>query len=495
MSAPTPEIAIIGAGFGGIAVAVALRRAGIESFTMFERASTPGGTWSANRYPGAEVDMPSVVYSYSFKAHECSRTHASADDLRDYLDAVIDEYALRSRIRLDTTIERVVWDQRTARHTLVAAGGETSYAHVVVSAVGLLSEPHIPDWPGLPSFLGPVFHTGCWEDGHDLRGRTIAVVGTGASAAQVIPSLAEDAARLLVFQREPAWVVPKETRELLPPERAALRHPARWRIERLRQHRQINRFLGTDAVRAASRQNESLRVECEEHLMRHFAHDKPLRDALTPHYPPMAKRPVFSSAFYPALLRENVELIAQPVVDLTPTGIVDADRVERRVDAVIMATGFRAASFLDSLDVVGRDGVHLHDAWSGEPAAFLGIVVPGFPNFFILNGPNTNEAGAVPWVAETQADYVVSAVTRMIRHRLSSLEVKPAFFALFNRWVQADLRKTVLADARNHYTAPSGKIVTNWPRSPYLYWAMTRALRGVACTASAAEDTALRWTR
>jgi cation diffusion facilitator CzcD-associated flavoprotein CzcO len=469
----TPRIAIIGGGFSGIGMAVKLVRAGIRSFTVYERADGAGGTWWINRYPGAQVDTPSHLYSFSFKSVNWRQTHADQDDLLRYLDDVVEEYGLLGHFRLGTAVLSATWDARTGQYE-VSAGGTSETYDVVVSAVGLLSEPRYPEWPGLDRFEGPVFHTMRWRREHDLAGRTVAVVGVGSSGTQIVPALAPLVRHLYVFQREPGWILPKGERSFTPDERVRYSRAWRRRLHRARLFAAYERdYFGGGSYRPGTRRNDALRRTAEQYIAEVFADRPDLARAVTPSYPFFGKRPVKSSTFYPALLRDNVELVSCPVREVTRSGIVDASGTERAVDAVVLATGFRAAEFLSSLTVTGEGGNTLADTWRDGAFAFAGLMVPGFPNFFMLYGPNTN-GGHILFNLERQADFVVRAVRRLVRPGRAAAVVRPGPTRWFNRWLQHRMVKTAWPGANNYFKAESGKVVTQWVDGLSVYWLATR---------------------
>ena len=480
--AGTPRVVVVGAGFGGIAAGVKLKRAGIHTFTIYESSLGIGGTWWDNTYPGAEVDVGSHLYCFSFRPHDWTRTHAQQPELQQYLEQTVDELGLRPHLKLGVTVESATWDDERHVWAVQLADGTIDECHVLVSGVGFLNVPRYPNWPGLQSFEGPVFHTARWEHEHDLRAKVVAVVGTGSSATQVVPAIQPLVKELYVFQREPGWVMPKGERDLTPIERAALARSWRrtWERWRLRYVTEKNIWRG-HLHRPGTRTNEAQQRFCLGYIARQFRDRPDLRDAVTPKYPFPGKRPVIASTFYPALKKENVELVPRAVASLTRTGIVDTDGVERAVDVIVMATGFQPANYLARLRVVGRGGRTLKEHWAGEPRAYLGITVPGFPNFFMLYGPGTN-GGEIVVMLESQAEYAVRAVKRMIRERVTAVEVKPRFEARWYRWLQSRMEGTSWALSNNYFKSPSGKIVTQWPYGNLHYRVLTKLLGRVSET-------------
>ncbi len=480
--AGTPRVVVIGAGFGGIAAGVKLKQAGIETFTIYESSPGVGGTWWDNTYPGAEVDVDSNLYRYSFKPYDWTRTHAGQAELQAYLDETVDQFGLSPHLRLGVTVRSARWDEDRHVWTVDLDPGDRDECHVVISAVGFLNVPRYPDWPGLDEFRGPSFHTARWDHGCDLSGKAVAVVGTGSTAAQVVPAIQPIAQQVTVFQREPGWVLPKGERDLTEAERTSLARPW-WRsLDRLRSRWTLERSLWGGAMfRPGTRLNRKREQTCRAYIARKFADRPDLRGAVTPGYPFPGKRPILATTFYPALREPNVELVPRAVARVTPTGVVDSDGVERSVDVIVMATGFRAADYLARLEIVGREGVTLHERWAGEPRAFLGITVPGFPNLFLLYGPGTN-GGELVSMLEAQAEYAVRSVKRMRRARVSAIEVSPRAEALWNRWLQSRMAGTSWTLTRNYFTSQSGRVVTQWPSGNMVYRVLTKLLGRVSET-------------
>jgi cation diffusion facilitator CzcD-associated flavoprotein CzcO len=466
----------VGAGFGGIAAGVNLLRAGIRDFTIYESSLGVGGTWWDNTYPGAEVDVGSHLYCFSFKPYHWTRTHARQPELQKYLEETVDEFGLRPHLRLGVAVQSATWDDDRHVWTVRLDDGTVDECNAVISAVGFLNVPKYPDWPGRAGFTGPMFHTARWEHQHDLTGKVVAVVGTGSSATQVVPALQPIVQHLFVFQREPGWVMPKGERDFTDEERATFdrawrRRRERWRLRWLAE----KNLWGGHVNRPGSKANREREALCRRYIAKAFADRPDLRAAVTPTYPYPGKRPVIASTFYPALKQPNVELVPKAVARLTPTGIVDRDGVERTVDAIVLATGFHPADYLARLPVTGRGGQTLHGNWAGEPHAYLGITVPGFPNFFMLYGPGTN-GGEIVVMLESQAEYAVRSIRRLMRRRATAVEVKPAFEAAWTRWLDTKVAGTSWAITNNYFKAASGKVVTQWPSGNLLYRALTKLL-------------------
>jgi cation diffusion facilitator CzcD-associated flavoprotein CzcO len=478
----TPRVVVVGAGFGGIAAGVKLKGAGIDSFTIYESSAGVGGTWYDNTYPGCEVDVGSHLYSYSFKPHDWTRTHAGRAELQRYLEETVDERGLRPHLRLGVTVIGATWNDDRHVWTVELGDGTSVECHVLISGVGFLNVPRYPDWPGLDEFEGPKFHTARWEHEHDLTDQVVAVVGTGSTATQIVPAIQPIVKHLYLFQREPGWVMPKGDRDFTEEERRRYSNPLRRKRERLRLKWIMEKSIwGGKLFRVDSKSNAARRQFCLDYIARSFADRPDLREAVTPSYPYPGKRPIFATAFYPSLKQPNVELIPKAVASLTRSGIVDVDGIERRIDLLVMATGFQPANYLARLKITGRAGRRLHEYWAGEPVAFLGITVPEFPNFFMLYGPGTN-GGEIVTMLESQSEFAVRAMKRMIRERVTAVEVKPAFVARWDRWLQKEMQGTSWVMSNNYFKAPTGKVVTQWPRGCTLYRALTKVLGRVSET-------------
>jgi cation diffusion facilitator CzcD-associated flavoprotein CzcO len=476
----TPRVVVVGAGFGGIAAGVKMKQAGIHTFTVYESSPGIGGTWWDNTYPGADVG--SHLYCFSFKPHDWTRTHAKQPELQEYLEETVDQFGIRPHLRLGVTVQSATWDEQRDVWRVQLADGTVDECRVLISGVGFLNVPHYPDWPGLDDFEGPAFHTARWEHQHDLTGRVVAVVGTGSSATQVVPAIQPIVEKLYVFQREPGWIMPKGEHDLTADERTTLANPWRrkWERWRLRYLAEKNLWFG-HIFMPGTKANKQRQQFCLDYIGRRFADRPDLRETVTPKYPYPGKRPVIASTFYSALKQDNVQLVPRAVASVTPTGIVDAAGVERAVDVIVLATGFQPANYLARLRVVGRAGHTLQEHWAGEPRAYLGITVPGYPNFFMLYGPGTN-GGEIVIMLESQAEYAVRALQRMIRERVTAVEVKPSFEARWYRWLQSRMEGTSWTLTNNYFKSSTGKIVTQWPYGNLHYRALTKILGRISET-------------
>lgn len=457
-----------------------LREAGIDSFTIYERSDGVGGTWHDNTYPGAQCDVPSHFYSFSFALNpDWSMTYADQPEIRAYLDACTDRLGLRPHLRSGSAVRELRWDDDAMVWRLHlddgTPDGDDVSADVVVSALGMLNVPAYPDIAGLDEFAGPVFHSARWDHDVDLAGRRVAVIGTGASAIQFVPEIAPVVDRLHVFQRSAPWIMPKMLRPYTDRERRRFRHvPLAARRERWKHFWQFERNTSVHTADEATAQ----RTRWATKFLAHAVPDEELRARLTPDYPIGCKRLLLSNDYFPALSLPQVELVTDGIDRVTPTGVVTSDGHERDVDVIILGTGFRASDHLSGIDVYGRGGRSLHEDWSDGASAYLGIAVGGFPNFFILYGPNTNQGGnSIIFVLEAQVHHVMGAIRRITRRR-RPLEVRRIVQERDARRVQRDMAGTLwLSGCSNYFTDRNGRVTTQYPHSALHYWARVRLLR------------------
>ncbi|GAB2994755.1 NAD(P)-binding domain-containing protein [Mycobacterium bourgelatii] len=471
-------MAIIGAGFGGLGVAVALRRRGIGDLVIIEAADGVGGTWRRNTYPGAACDIQSHLYSFSFAPNKSwSRTYARQPEILAYLESVADEFDLRRHLMLETRVHSARWNSETWQWDLrLDSGGRSSdlTADVVVSAVGLFGSVKLPDIAGLSNFNGVLMHTAQWDHGVDLTGKRVAVIGTGASGVQVIPELARVASRLTVFQRNPPWMVPKDDRPYTAAELARFRRDplavrrTRWQIWKFQHDNTAT--MADDPVVAA-------RSTIATSFLERTVPDEQLRAALTPGYPFRCKRVLLGDDYYRALQQENAELVTEPIERVSETSVITAAGEAVEVDALVLATGFETSSYLSGIELVGNDGQSLHERWGTDPSAYLGVAISGFPNFFMLYGPNTNQGGnSIVYILEAGARLVASAVTRLAR-RGGYVDVRPEAERRFNDELSADLERSIWTRCDSYFRSPSGRVVTQWPYTELEYARRTWRLR------------------
>jgi cation diffusion facilitator CzcD-associated flavoprotein CzcO len=469
-------VAIIGAGFGGVAASVALRRAGIEH-VLLERAGDLGGTWRDNSYPGCRCDVPSNLYSYSFALNpEWSHTYPAQAEIWEYLRSTASRLGVVERIRFDHEVTGACWDEAAGRWRIDTSHGPWT-ADVLVAAAGPLSEPSIAPLPGLDHFKGAVFHSAAWDHEHDFTGERVAVIGNGASAVQFVPRLREVAARLVLFQRTPAWVLPHSDRPVQAWERRLYRRlPALQRLVRWRDY-WVRELVVFRLLRDARRVDPIRRLALQ-HLERQVA-DPELRRRLTPTYAPGCKRLLLSNDFYPSLAADNVELVTDAISEVRGRSIVTADGVERPVDTLVMATGFRITNHPVFERLRGRDGRSLTETWRETGAqAYLGTTVAGFPNLFLLGGPNT-VIGHTSFlvILEAQVRYVLAAMKAMERRRLSSVDVRPEVQASYNAEVRRLLAPTVwnAGGCASWYLDAHGRNTTLLPEFTWRFVLRTRS--------------------
>jgi cation diffusion facilitator CzcD-associated flavoprotein CzcO len=455
-----PSVLIIGAGFGGIAAAVELRRAGYTDVTVLERGETLGGVWRDNTYPGAGCDIPSPYYSFSYEPNRSWPLRFSLrPEIMAYLSRTAAKYGVAPRYGVTVTDAEF----RSGRWHVTTSAGPFA-ADVLVPAVGQLSEPFVPALPG--SFGGPAFHSARWDHSVPLAGRRVAVIGTGASAAQFVPHLARTASAVTVFQRSAPYVLPKADvayqswqHRLFPLERAFF-----WGLLEVA-------TLGAQGNRTVIR---AVSAMARRHLRRQVA-DPGLRARLTPDYPIGCKRVLFANDYYPALTRPHVQLSTEDITALESGGVRTADGELHEADVLVYGTGFRTAEFLPTLRVRGVAG-ELSEAWAGGASAYLGMTVPGFPNMFLMYGPNTNlGSGSIVYMLERQARYLRQAVGLLSRG-VSTVDVRPEVARRFDDEVQRRLAHSVWASCRSWYRTEAGRVTTNWPGLVSEYHRRTRTL-------------------
>jgi cation diffusion facilitator CzcD-associated flavoprotein CzcO len=472
------SIAILGAGFAGIGTAIRLKQAGIESFTIFERASEIGGTWRDNTYPGAACDVPSHVYSLSFEPNpDWTRKFSPSGEIQAYLLRLVEKWQLRSKLALDTEIVEARFDEPRGVWTLTTAAGATHEARVVIAAVGGLVDPATPDIKGLQSFGGEQFHTARWNHEVELTGRRVAVIGTGASAVQVVPSVAPQVAKLSVFQRTPAWVVPKLDKEYGERARARYaRQPLRLRASRWLQYGLSELFgpmIFLDSKRlSALGEGLSLR-----HLRAQVA-DPELRRKLTPHFQFGCKRILVSDDYWASFERDNVELVTEPIGEIRPGGIETQDGRLHEVDAIVLATGFAVSLAQAPFPIRGRGGRALDEVWKQGAVAYKGMTVAGFPNWFILMGPNTGPGHTSVLVfTEAQIDHVLRAIRTLRDEGLRWLDVRQSVQDRYNAGIQARMPRMVWHTCKSWYLSPDGSNRALYPGFAAEYALRTRAFR------------------
>lgn len=488
------DVLIVGAGVSGMALAIQLDQAGIP-YTIVEKNDDVGGTWLENRYPGAGVDTPSYLYSLSYFPQNWSTYFGKRDEVIGYLRQVADHFDLRARVRFNTEVQRAIWDDVVQRWRVQLQQPDGSSQEVVVrylvTAVGLLSRPKVPALPGIHHFEGPLFHSACWPEGLDLAGKRVGIVGSGASAMQIVPAIAAQAGGVTIFQRSPQWVAPAENYFQPVPD------AIHWLVSHVPYCHRWYRFrlawLFNDRVwpslqidpewphpdRALNAVNDAYRAYFTANLRRELGDREDLVEKTLPTYPPYGKRILLDNGWYAALRRPNVELVTEAVAEITPTGLRTSSGDEHEVDVVVMCTGFDTQRLLHPMEIRGRDGRSIRDDWGDDdPHAYLGITTPGFPNLMFMYGPNTNPGGgSFIFIAECQAHYIADLLSKAIGAKAGAVECRRDVHDEFNRQVDEQHGRMVWSHRgmETYYRNAAGRVVTNWPWRVVDYWARTRA--------------------
>jgi cation diffusion facilitator CzcD-associated flavoprotein CzcO len=471
-------VAVVGAGFGGIAVGIRLREAGLTDFVILERAGAVGGTWRDNTYPGCACDVPSHLYSYSFALNPgWSRSFSRQQEIWRYLEDVTDRYRVRGHIRFGAEVTQARWDEAAALWRLRTARGQLT-ATVVVVAAGPLSEPSYPDIPGLEGFRGDVFHSACWNHDASLAGKRVAVVGTGASAIQIVPEIQQVAASLVLFQRTPAWVLPRRDKAISPArQQLYARVPAAQKAVRLGQYLSREALVG-GFVRRPGMLRAAQRIALA-HMTRSI-NDPDLRARLTPDYVMGCKRILLSDDFYPALAQANVQVVAAGLAKVDGATLTAQDGTACEADAVIFATGFRVTDMPIAERILGAGGVSLADCWQGDMSALRGTTVAGYPNMCLVIGPNTGLGhNSMIHIIESQLSYILGYVTAVARlGGRGALHVRAGAQQRWNAALQRRMARSVWVTGRcqSWYLSASGRNPTIWPGSTLAFRRATRRL-------------------
>ncbi|HEX8085943.1 MAG TPA: NAD(P)/FAD-dependent oxidoreductase [Solirubrobacteraceae bacterium] len=463
MAASTRSVAVVGGGFAGVGAAVMLRRAGHHDVTVFEKGERVGGVWHHNTYPGAACDVPSHLYEFSFAPNpRWSRRYAPQSEIQAYLEDVARREGVLDRIRTSTEVQQARWDGERSKWVLRTSAGEHE-ADLLVTACGQLSVPSVPPLPGLDTFAGPAFHTAQWDHGLDLHGKRVAVVGTGCSAIQVVPAVQPIVERVDVYQRSPGWTFPKmdfaykeRTKRLFE------RFPALQRADR--------------AAVFAFMELGALAMTTKPWLLRPFRavgrmqinkaiKDPELRAKVTPKDEIGCKRIMLTDEWYPTLVKPNVDLVTDRIEEITPDGIRTADGAHRQHDVLVLATGFESHGFVAPMEVLGENGRSLNEEWGRVPRAYLGMSVPGYPNMFLLYGPNTNGGtGSVIYTIEAGVAHVIAALEELERADARRIEVSRRAADEFDRELRAALATTVWhSGCTNWYVDEDGNDPSQWP--------------------------------
>ena len=463
------QVAIVGSGFSGLGTAIRLKQEGLSDFVILERAGDVGGTWRDNSYPGCACDVASHLYSLSFAPNpDWTDRYSAQPEIWRYLQKCVDDFDLRPHLRFEHEVRAASWDESGQRWRIETSQGPRTAAVLVVAA-GALSEPVVPDLPGLQAFQGRMFHSARWDHAFDLAGRRVAVVGTGASAAQFIPEIQPRVERLFLFQRTPAWVLPRLDGRIRPWQRWLFRRvPALQRLVRLGIY--LPREMGVLLFRYPWMMRRA-QLFARLHLRRAVA-DPRLRARLTPSYTMGCKRIVISNTYYPALAQPNVEVLTSGIAEVRARSIVDGDGVERAVDAIIFGTGFRPTDPPLSGHLRGREGRTLREVWAGSPEAHVGTTVSGFPNLFLLLGPNTGVGHtSVVYMIEGQIEHLMGALRFMRAHGVQSVEPRAE---AQGEYVSSLYRRTegtvwVAGGCRSWYLDRTGRSSAVWPDFTWRY--------------------------
>jgi cation diffusion facilitator CzcD-associated flavoprotein CzcO len=468
------RVIIVGAGFGGVAAAIELRRHGFDEITILERGPGIGGTWLYNTYPGCACDVPSHLYSFSYAQRaDWSRLCSPQEEILEYLRGVARDHGVDRLVVPDTDVTSCVWSDQTCTWTVESSDGRSWEAEAVIVATGQLHQPAVPRFEG--AFEGHSFHSARWDHSYDLRGKRVAVIGTGASAVQFVPEVAKEASRVVVFQRTGNWFLPRKNRPYprwlrwifthVPGVEAFRRRFIYYYAESLTLMIRHPRTWGRIGwARSAA-------------FMRWQLRDPELREKVWPDYTFGCKRILFSSWFLRALQQPNVELVTEPIARLREHGVVTADGAERDVDCIIFGTGFRTTEFMFPMEIVGAGARSLRDAWAAGPHAHLGISVAGFPSLFFMYGPNTNTSGgSIIAYEEAQASYIRQALEQVRDRRAGAIDVRPDVESASDQEVQDRFVGTAWTQCNSWYRDDHGRIVTNWPGYMREYERRTRTL-------------------
>jgi len=465
-----PSILIIGTGFGGLCMAIQLKAAGFSQFTLLEKASEVGGTWRDNTYPGAACDVQSHFYSFSFEPkHDWSRKFGLQQEILGYIKSCVDKYGLAEHIRFNQEVLSASFNESTNQWRVETSGGDAYIADIVITATGQLNQPAWPNIPGLDSFEGKLFHSARWDHDYPLEGRNVAVIGTGASAIQFVPEIVPKVKSLSLFQRSAAWVLPKPDRPFRKWEQTLFQKIPAWD----RFYRFLIYWKNESRALASTRFNSLLNIFAwqAKRFARSQVRNRQKRRDLIPDYQIGCKRVLISNDWYQAVDQDHVDLVTTDIERVVRDGLVTADGAFHKADTLILGTGFAASEFLTPMAITGRAGKSLNEAWRNGAEAYKGITVSGFPNFFMLYGPNTNLAhNSIVFMLESQVRYVMSCIARLQEAPGLAMDVKPERLERFASHIQERLTNSVWeSGCHSWYLDKNGKNTINWPGFTFTY--------------------------
>lgn len=458
------KVLIIGAGFSGLCMGIMLRRAGYTDFKILEKSAELGGTWQANTYPGAECDIPSALYSYSFESNaHWDYKWAGQEQIHRYQKNTAQKHGLIPHVQSGTEVESAYYLEPEQVWRVKCTQGQQYTAQHLVAAVGQLHHPFIPQITGQQDFAGRAFHTARWDHDLDLTNKRVAVIGSAATAVQFIPKIASQVEQLTIYQRSPNWILPKVDR--------AYTRPEQWLSEKIPALQKLYRLglwlRGEWVLLPAIRGNRVMRWllrTWNRHLLKQSISDPALIQALTPVYPIGAKRILLADDYYSTLARDNVELVTELVDHFSQDGIVDSAHTQRQHDVVIYSTGFKTNPFLAPMKIVGLEQRLLSDHWAQGAHAYLGVSTVGFPNLHMLYGPNTNLGhNSILLMVEAQVGYIIELIKRLDQSQYRAADIKPEIEATYNKEIQARLANTAFAEINDSWYQDQGRITNNWP--------------------------------
>lgn len=488
------HVLVVGAGMSGLLAGYRLKQAGIP-FTIVEKNASVGGTWYENTYPGCRVDSPNHTYSYSFAPNDWPQHFSAQPVLLDYFRTCAEQMGVLEHIRFETEVKQAVFDPATCTWSVSVVGNggaeETLTANAIISATGQLNRPKYPEIPGMDRFSGPTWHSARWNHDVDLTGKRVGVIGTGASAFQFVPQIAKEAAQVTVFQRTPPWVTPREEYmdEIPRGKHWLLNHvpfyAKWWRFLQFWRTSEgllemVRREEGFDATdEAVSRANDELRQMLVEYIETTLTDRPDLIEKVTPHYPPAGKRMlVDNGTWYQAIQRENVQIVTDRVTEIDETGLSTDVGEHHDFDVIIYATGFHASRIAWPMEIVGANGKNLQDHWDGDPRAYLGVSVPGYPNFFMMYGPNTNIVvnGSIVFFSECELRYILGCLALLMQGGHGAMAVKPAVHDAYNASIDAANEQMAWGapNVNSWYKNAKGRVTQNWPFTLLEFWQRTR---------------------